>query len=275
MDRRTFLKLLSAAVAALAGSEVSAAAAAPYRLGTLKKAYTFFNPAESEFIEAAVARLIPADQLGPGALEADVPYFIDQQLGGEYGAGARFYAQGPYGATTPYQGYQLPLTPRQLYRVGIAATDSYCIEKYGRRFAELEPARQDEVLNGLAGVAGDVKLREVPGATFFNHLLSDTKDGFFSDPAYGGNKGMVGWKLVGFPGVPAAYATYIGRNKAYDVEPIDMQGAKQAGLANEHQHHVHVTHQPSSSPRHTAPPAEQTAEVDVSQQPRPGGSFSV
>ena len=203
MDRRRFVTLLSAAVAAVAASEVLVASAAPgYKLGTLKKAYTFFTPAESEFIEAAVARLIPADQLGPGALEADVPYFIDQQLAGEYGAGARYYAQGPFGATTAYQGYQLPLTPRQLYRAGIAATDSYCEEKYGRRFAELEPARQDEVLNGLAGIAGDVDLQEVPGATFFGHLLGDTKDGFFSDPAYGGNKNMVGWKLVGFPACP-------------------------------------------------------------------------
>ena len=80
--------------------------------------------------------------------------------------------------------------------------------------------RQDEVLTGLAGIAGDVNLQDVPGATFFGHLLGDTKDGFFADPAYGGNKDMVGWKLVGFPGVPAAYATFIGRNQAYDVEPM-------------------------------------------------------
>ena len=274
MDRRRFMTLLSAAVAAAAAGEVLVASAAPaYKLGTLKKAYTFFTPAESEFIEAAVARLIPADQLGPGALEADVPYFIDQQLAGEYGAGARFYAQGPFGAMTAYQGYQLPLTPRELYRAGIAATDSYCQEKYGGRFAELELARQDEVLNGLAGIAGDVSLQDVPGATFFGHLLVDTRDGFFSDPAYGGNKDMIGWKLVGFPGVPAVYAEFIGRNQAYDVEPMDMRGAQAA--MDHGQHHVHVTHHPSSTPRSTTVPPEPSGEADPGREQRPGVSFSV
>ena len=274
MDRRRFLTLLSAAVAALAGSDILVARAQGNKLGSLRKTYTFFTTAEAEFVEAAVARLIPADELGPGALEADSPYFIDQQLAGEYGAGARFYAQGPFGATTAFQGYQLPLTPRQLYRAGIAATDRYCEEKYGRRFALLDPARQDEVLHGLAGVAGDVNLQEVPGATFFAHLLGDTKDGFFSDPAYGGNRDMIGWKLVGFPGVPAAYAAFIGRNQAYDVEPMDMHGATLATSGHDPQHHQHVAHRPSANPRITAPPAR-AMEVEVSEDQRPGASFSV
>jgi gluconate 2-dehydrogenase gamma chain len=274
MDRRRFLALLSAAVAGLAGSELVAAAPGA-KLGTLRKAYTFFTPAEAAFVEAAVARLIPADDLGPGALEADVPYFIDQQLGGEYGAGSRYYAQGPFGAATPLQGYQLPLTPRQLYRVGIAATDSYCAEKHGRPFAELEAARQDEVLNGLAGVAGDVKLQEVPGATFFAHLLADTKDGFFADPAYGGNRDMIGWKLVGFPGVPAAYGASIGRNAPYDVEPVDIQGAKLAGVGHDANHSEHVTHRPRATPRVTVAPPAPAAQADAADSARPGASFSV
>ena len=116
-----------------------------------------------------------------GALEADVPYFIDQQLAGDYGAGARFYNQGPFGATTLYQGYQLPLTPRQLYRAGIAATNRYCEARYGKRFAQLDAATQDDVLRGLEGIAGDVDLKDVPGATFFTQLLTDTRDGFFAD----------------------------------------------------------------------------------------------
>ncbi len=272
IDRRSFLALLGSAVAALAGGSVAVASAASNnKLGTLKKAYTFFSDAESEFVQAAVARLIPADELGPGALEADVPYFIDQQLSGDYGAGARFYNQGPFGATTPFQGYQLPLTPRELYRAGIAATDRYCEAKYGKRFALLDAAKQDEVLQGLSEMAGDKDLQEVPGATFFNHLLGDTKDGFFSDPAYGGNKDMIGWKLVGFPGVPAVYSNAIGVNKPYDVQPVDIQGAKQASA--EHAHHSHVAHVPAA-PRHTTPPsiAQEGAPLDSS---RPSASFAV
>lgn len=271
IDRRRFLALLSSAVAMFAGGEpLLASAAQGNKLGTLKKSYTFFTDAESAFVEAAVARLIPQDEMGPGALEADVPYFIDQQLAGDYGAGARFYAQGPFGATTPFQGYQLPLAPRQLYRAGIAATDRYCEEKYGKRFAQLDAAKQDEVLKGLSEMAGDKGLQEVPGATFFNHLLGDTKDGFFSDPAYGGNKDMIGWKLIGFPGVPAVYGALIGENKAYSVQPVDMQGAKQASA--HHAQHAHVTHAPAP-PRQTTPPEAHAEEA--ASEARPSASFAV
>jgi gluconate 2-dehydrogenase gamma chain len=40
----------------------------------------FFNSEEAAFIEAAVARLIPADEEWPGAFEACVPNYIDKQL---------------------------------------------------------------------------------------------------------------------------------------------------------------------------------------------------
>src|SRR5262245_55352593 len=59
-------------------------------------AYVYFNPAEAAFIEAAVARLIPKDETGAGALEAGVPNYIDKQLGGAWGAGERLYRSGPW-----------------------------------------------------------------------------------------------------------------------------------------------------------------------------------
>src|SRR5216684_4851655 len=207
-DRREFLTFLASAVAAAGVRDAVAAppdespnhqVRATAAAGSLENAYTFFSSPEAEFVEAAVSRLIPKDELGPGALEAAVPYYIDRLLTTEYGSGARFYNRGPFGATTPYQGYQSPLTPPEVYRIGIAATNRYCEQKYGRRFGELDPAAQDDVLKGLQ----DVSLEDVPGATFFGQLLADTKDGFFSDPVYGGNRGMIGWKLVGYPGVPA------------------------------------------------------------------------
>jgi gluconate 2-dehydrogenase gamma chain len=244
-DRREFLAILASAVAALGTREAAAGSPHPHthpdirpvaHLGSLRKAYTFFSPAEVEFIEAAVARLIPNDEVGPGALEADVSYFIDRLLTTEYGSGARFYNQGPFGPTTPYQGYQLPLTPPEVYRVGIAATNRYCEEKYGTPFAQLKPATQDEVLKGLQSIG----FEEVPGATFFGQLLSDTKDGFFSDPVYGGNQGMIGWKLVGFPGVAADYTTRIGRNEPYNVSPVDIHAVQQARIPlDEHGHPIH------------------------------------
>jgi gluconate 2-dehydrogenase gamma chain len=50
-------------------------------------AYVFLNGEEAAFIEAAVARLIPADDKWGGAIEAAVPTYIDRQLAGAWGAG--------------------------------------------------------------------------------------------------------------------------------------------------------------------------------------------
>ena len=96
-----------------------------------------------------MARLIPADALGPGALEAGVAYFMDQQLTGAYGFGATWYMRGPWGIGTPEQGYQLPLLPRDLIKIGIAATNAYCQARYTHDFAELETPQQDAVLTLL------------------------------------------------------------------------------------------------------------------------------
>ena len=69
--------------------------------------YLFFTAEEAAFIEAAVARLIPKDELGPGALEAGVPRFIDRQLAGPYGQGDHFNLQRPMPKGTPTQGWQM------------------------------------------------------------------------------------------------------------------------------------------------------------------------
>jgi gluconate 2-dehydrogenase gamma chain len=240
MDRRKFLTILGATVAAATTQGAwlrpgSARAAETMAMGAAQtgvaEAYTFFTDPEVAFVKAAVARLIPADELGPGGVEADVPFFIDQQLSGAYGAGAHFYNQGPFGSETPFQGYQLPLSPAELYRVGIAATDKYCQETYGEHFAALDPARQDEVLSGLQGIANAVDLKDIPGTTFFARLLGDTMDGFFADPAYGGNKDMIGWKLVGFPGVKADYSEALARhNQPYQAEPAGLRSLQQVEL---------------------------------------------
>src|SRR5437879_11262474 len=73
------------------------------------RAYMFLSRVEVAFLDAAVARLIPKDELGPGAKEAGVSYFIDQQLFGGYGTMAKKYKQEPWPEGTPQQGYQSPL----------------------------------------------------------------------------------------------------------------------------------------------------------------------
>src|ERR1700694_1434416 len=94
------------------------------------KAYGWLTQPEQACIEAAVARLIPADELGPGAKEAGVSYFIDQQLAGAYGTMARNYRQGLWPEGTPQQGYQSRLTPQELYRAAIPAVDAACVTRF-------------------------------------------------------------------------------------------------------------------------------------------------
>jgi len=83
--------------------------------------YVFFSTEEAAFIEAAVSRLIPADEQWPGALEAAVPNYIDEQLAGAWGRGERLYRSGPWQQGTPSQGYQLRFTPAELFHTALAA----------------------------------------------------------------------------------------------------------------------------------------------------------
>lgn len=70
-------------------------------------------------------------------------------------------------------------------------------ETHGKVYAELDKPLQEQILKDLQG--GKIEFDTVPARTFFSFLLANTK-GFFADPMYGGNKSMVGWKMVGFPG---------------------------------------------------------------------------
>src|SRR5215469_15577895 len=133
--------------------------------------YLFFNAEEVEFIEAACERLIPADEIGPGALDAWVPNYLDKQLGGAWGAGERLYRSGPWQAGTPMQGYQLPFTPAELFHTALRAIN-HDFEKRGSKFSDLSPEAQDAYLKTLE--AGTVDLDGVPSALFFDMLLKMT-----------------------------------------------------------------------------------------------------
>jgi len=252
-DRRRFLKGLTAVSAAggvpagLIPAEAQAqhathlAQARPAgALATQLQAYTYFTQPEVLFVEAAVARLIPADELGPGAKEAGVAYFIDQQLFGEWGAMGRNYRQGPWGEGTPQQGYQSPLTPKEVYRAGIRETNLYCEKRYGKTFDALSSSEQDEVLRGLD--EGKIELATAPARLFFNLLLGNTIEGFFADPMYGGNRDKVGWKLVGFPGVAAVYTAFIEQHGVpYPAQPVSIVDIQQnLAQLDEHGHPQHV-----------------------------------
>ena len=185
---------------------------------------TFFSAAELAFVDAALARLIPADELGPGAVEAGVALFIDQQLAGRNGQAIDWYMQGPFAKGTEQQGYQLQLTPAGLYRAAIKAVDAHCRQGFGgRAFAALDAADRDAVLHALEG--GQLELPGVSGKAFFTMLWQNTQEGFFADPMYEGNRDFIGWKLVGYPGPRYNYVADIARyGQPYPLPTVGLMG---------------------------------------------------
>ncbi len=238
--RRRFLKsvtVLGAAGLPAAAPAVAHSAESHAHQGSPKaEKYMFLSAAEVAFIDAAVARLIPADELGPGAREAGVTYFIDQQLFGGWGTMAKMYRQGPHPEGTPQQGYQSPLTPQEVYRAAIREING----AIGKPFEKLAASEQDDLLRRLED--GKLALESVPGRFFFNLLLDNTIEGFFSDPIYGGNRDKLGWKLVGFPGVAAAYTAHVDKHGVpYHAEPVSILDMLEGRAeVDEHGHPKHV-----------------------------------
>ena len=184
--------------------------------------WQYLTQPEIRFLDAAVERLIPSDDLGPGAKDAGVTCFIDQQLASVWGSHGRNYRAGPWTEGTPQQGFQSRLTPREIYRAAIREVNVHCLREYQKAFEFLPPGEQDEVLKGLQ--SGAIELASVSSTLFFGLLLRNTMEGFFADPMYGGNRDKAGWKLIGFPGVPASnYNDLIDEhNVPYRVEPVSI-----------------------------------------------------
>ena len=79
--------------------------------------------------------------LGPGAVEAGVPTFIDQQLAGPWGRGERMYREPPFHEPTHGgHGAQSPLTPAEVYHTGLRALDRFTTRDFGGPFVALTPS---------------------------------------------------------------------------------------------------------------------------------------
>jgi gluconate 2-dehydrogenase gamma chain len=197
--------------------------------------YSYLTQPEIRFLDAAVERLIPADDLGPGAKDAGVAFFIDQQLASVWGSHGRNYRTGPWPEGTPQQGFQSRLTPREIYRAAIREVNVHCLKQYQKAFEFLAPQQQDEVLKGLE--SGAVELPSLSSKLFFGLLMRNTMEGFFADPLYGGNRDKAGWKLVGFPGVPPSnYNDLIDEhNVPYRVEPVSILDIQQGKVKLDNQ----------------------------------------
>jgi gluconate 2-dehydrogenase gamma chain len=139
----------------------------------------FFFVDEINALDALVARIVPGDESDPGAREAGVTEYIDHALAG------------------PYKEWGLQ------YHEGLRLVNAYALEAYGKKLHELAEDEQDAVVGALE--AGKVSGFEDGGAAFFAMVWAHTIEGLLCDPAYGGNKDAVGWKLIGFPGAQYGY----------------------------------------------------------------------
>ena len=174
---------------------------------------------EHAFFVAAADTIIPPDQLSPSGSDCGVANFIDRQLAGAYGTGARLYRQGPFPKGKPEQGYQLSLNPREFFRAGVASANEFTRKTYGKDFDRLNEEQRVTVLKTME--EGKAEFKGFGSAMFFNALLQITMEGFFADPIYGGNRDMASWKMVGYPGLPATYRNDIRKylGKTYDKPP--------------------------------------------------------
>jgi gluconate 2-dehydrogenase gamma chain len=186
--------------------------------------WMFFTADEAAVIEAAVDRLIPPDNRGPGGKDAGCAVFIDRQLAGPYGRAEGLYTRPPFMPGAATQGYQLPDSPAARYRSGLRALADYIKSNFpGKSFRDLAPGDQDTVLKGLE--SGSIVLKDIKSAEFFALLLANTQEGFFADPIYGGNRDMASWRMIGFPGARYDYRDWVGRhNETYPLPPVSIMG---------------------------------------------------
>jgi gluconate 2-dehydrogenase gamma chain len=140
----------------------------------------FLNRTEAATIDAIAARIVPGSPEDPGAREAQAVVFIDRALAGFL------------------RDQQTP------YRIGLRRLDEYTRERFGRAFAELGDAEQDEVLTEL-----DERSQAEDGDSLgklFAVVREHVVQGTLCDPSHGGNRDAVGWRMVGFPGARWGYS---------------------------------------------------------------------
>jgi len=144
--------------------------------------FQFLRPAEAREIEAVAAQILPGGDT-PGAREAGVIHFIDRAL-------ATFARDS-----------------RRLYRRGLRLLATKARALGAARFSELSAERQIEAL------------RSIEKSPFFETVRFHTLAGFFGNPEHGGNRGGVGWKLIGLEDQPSFEPPF----GYYDARP-DQEG---------------------------------------------------
>lgn len=207
----------------------------------------FLRRDEALAVEAYTARLLPGDASDPGARELCVTHYVDRKLAQYETFATPTYFRAPFAKPArdrqpgrdgdtiyvdehdlPLYGFQSSLTPRQAYRRGLAALDRATRRLHGAPFVALPEETQDAVIAGMEATDPSAKAGDYPAAavkegarlkgffappapsafSLFRLLQDDTSEGAFADPAYGGNRDLGGWRLIGYPGAQRAYTEH-------------------------------------------------------------------
>jgi gluconate 2-dehydrogenase gamma chain len=192
---------------------------------------TFFDRHQRATIAAAMARIIPTTDT-PGATEAGTIDFLDGYLGGI----DRIYAKPDGSGFETLSGRRAHAWQQRIdilrstYIDGISDLDRRSRDIYGKPFIELDADEQDGALAaverpgeeaamnasqaviGFAPVEPALQQASVEISLSFLALLSlHTRQGFYADPIYGGNRDHVGWQTIGFPGPSSLAEVHTGR----------------------------------------------------------------
>jgi hypothetical protein len=132
-------------------------------------------------LSALLDGLFPSDELGPGALEIGVLEYLQKAFAG------------PYRELIP------------IYRSALAALDDVARREHGQTFAEIGTEQRDAIISRLE--RGQLRAPDYGDADeFFNLIWQHLREGLFGDPIHGGNRQMMGWRLIGFPGAQFGYS---------------------------------------------------------------------
>ena len=155
------------------------------------------SKADLKILVAIADRIFPKTDT-PGALGCGAVDYITTALVGDYA-------------------HYLPL-----YHCGLRAVNWHARRKFGAAFTALEGEQQDFVLAEFeaGNVTGFSKAED-----FFETIRYHVLEGVFCEPQYGGNRDMIGWHLVNFPGQQFGYPdAYI--NKSVDLPPVAVNDRK-------------------------------------------------
>ncbi|CAA9583187.1 MAG: hypothetical protein AVDCRST_MAG59-5083 [uncultured Thermomicrobiales bacterium] len=214
----------------------------------------FFDDHQRRTIEAAMARIIPTDDR-PGAREAGTIDFLDGYLAGI----DRVYAKPDGSGFERLDGKRAAAwrqrieAVRKTYLAGVEEMDRRSRARFGGAFAALSGEQQDAILTELEQAAPEsaAELDQAQATAawapvepamqqtsaevdlaFLPLLALHTRQGFYADPVYGGNRDRVGWQLIGFEGPTSLAETHAGRYTTrpfFAEEPIDWETGDRHG----------------------------------------------